>query len=140
MLDGIRNIAQDARHCKLNDNPQAYRTYLEELSARISPRRIQELLERGANASIERRNLQQALRMLRKASIAASRGNSSRCIRMVRLALEAVGHDKQAVRGLLFAHDLSFTIIPKAQTLPLLPASTATVLAPIGWSNSSSTR
>jgi hypothetical protein len=85
---------------------------LEELGALCSPRRVQELLEKQSTPVSEQDCLR-AVKLLRKAAIASRQRQWNRSVAMVRLALEAVGRDKQLLRELLKVNNLSFIIIPR---------------------------
>lgn len=111
MLDGISDIASGVRSC--NPGGLEYHLLMEELRARCSPLRQSELLERHSQDQNNRPDIKRAVKLLRKAAIASQMGNRNRTFAMVRLALQAVGRNKQIIRDLLVTHELSFSIIPR---------------------------
>lgn len=111
MLDGISDIAHGVQACKPGD--LAFRLMMEELRATCSPMRRSELLEHSSGSTTGKQNICRAVKLLHKAAVASHRRNWARSFAMVRLALEAVDHDKQLVRDLLKANNLSFRIFPR---------------------------
>lgn len=111
MLDGISDIARGVQAYRPGE--LAFRQMMEELRANCSPIRQHELLENSPQQRIARQNTRRAVKLLQKAAIASRQRNWNRTFAMVRLALEAVGRDKQIVRDLLKTNDLSFCITPR---------------------------
>jgi hypothetical protein len=136
MLDSITDIVTEVRTCQRNGQALPLRSMLEELEATCSPRRAQELLYKQACSAGTGPDTRRAMRLLHKARIASLRGNSTRSFGMVRLALEAVGRDKQILRDLMTAHQVTFTVFP--QPTQKLAAPRQFAFAPSGWSNSRS--
>jgi hypothetical protein len=136
MLDDITDIARGVHTCRRNGQVMPLRSMLEELSAIYSPQRVQELLDKQSGSADQGADTRRAMRLLHKARVASLRGNSTRSFAMVKLALEAVGRDKQVLRDLMVTHKLAFTIFPRSSKN--VPAPRQFAFAPSGWSNSRS--
>lgn len=111
MLDGISDITSNIR--SYNPDEPAFRMMMEELHACCSPRRLQELLAPRPDSLDARDDVRRAIKLLRKAAIASRQRNWSRSFGMVKLALAAVGRDKQLLRELMKIHNLTFIIVPR---------------------------
>jgi hypothetical protein len=110
MLDGISDIARGIQTSQPGD--LAFCQIKEELEAKFSPVRRHELAQPASDRDVQQ-NIRRVVKLLHKAAIASRHRNWNRSFAMVRLALEAVGRDKQQLRELMKTHDLSFIIIPR---------------------------
>jgi hypothetical protein len=111
MLDGISDIARGIQTSQ--PGGLVFSQMMEELGAKASPIRRLELLTPRVHKLADREDVRRAVKLLRKAAIASRQRNWTRSYTMVRLALEAVGRDKQLLRELMKIHSLTFIIIPR---------------------------
>jgi hypothetical protein len=110
MLDGISDIAHGAHACRKNGQALQLQSMLEELGAKCSPRRVQELLSKQL-APTSSAGRHRATCLLRKASIAAKVGNTARCQKLKDEALSAVDGDERELAAIVEKNSFNFVQI-----------------------------
>ena len=110
-MEGTSDIARGIHTSQPGD--LVFSQMMEELGATASPIRRLELLAPKAESRVAREDIRRAVKLLRKAAFASRHRNWTRSYAMVRLALEAVGRDKQLLRELMKTHGLTFIIMPR---------------------------
>lgn len=113
---GISSIVNDVQSCKNRKDDLARSAYMEELRAKCSPKRLEELLCKNDSKTAElQKSSRRAHRLLRKAAIAAANGNAARCSHMQQLALDVVNGDERAIAVLIEENALVLVVQPFGQ-------------------------